>query len=186
MAVPSSQATAATQVLHELTDEEKARLCAFLYHRFKNFFDHSTQFRLKNPQSHLVPYAACNIYGSKYALVVRNMKEMTSALTDEFRSHFDYCMECDASMQPDSDTRFFVPMWLPVPTLFPERYRGKLKQVPPQGFWDHVDRILDTRYLGTLFVSLLLLFVALFILYKVPDEDKIQWARGLWNWLYRK
>jgi hypothetical protein len=176
-------------ILPELTPEQKSNLSSYIYRKFKVFYESSTLFRRLNPQAFLAPYASCYQCGGAYVLLVRSMTELTSGLTDEFRAAFDYCLECEGAlsvMAGSTDAKFMVPMWLPVPMLFPVLYGKKIQQVPPQTWADSIDRLFSTNRLMALGVALCLLFFVLFVLYKVPDEDKVKLLRSLVQWALPK
>jgi hypothetical protein len=173
---------ASTEVLVELDGKQREKICSFLYHKFAHYHTTSTVFKRSHPQSFVAPYTdgACAQLGSVYVISVRGMLHSNGALLDDLRSNF--CTnDCDISFpQGPGDVKFSLPMWLAVSYLFPEAYAKKVEHLPPKDLLEWLDRNMHPKRLLSLWISLFMLFLVLFLMWKVPDDVKIGWIRGWW------
>ena len=148
-----------------------ASVCASeIYKRFTAFYNTEDEFKRCNPESLLCKYNECTLNGPYFVIYVRGIRSLPDSVADSMRAWFD-ARDCRLLWNRDGTTEFSVPF----SAVMPRR----------RFLFDFVDELTQPRNLLIILISLVVLFLSLFFVFAVPDEDKRAWVRGIGSWFFK-
>lgn len=165
------------QVGESLSEQQKNSMCAFIYRKFEKFVEETPQYLQENPTAMTLPYASCALRGSRYIVYVRSISSLSTAMSDALRAYF----ECaDIQVYPDVRT---ATAQISFPVTLGATVSYVHKQQPGSGLWQFLEQLTEPGVLFVLLLSLLVVFSAAWIFFRVPDDVMEATMRGVGGWV---